>query len=109
MAAARRRPHAGGWRPASDEPRTARSEPMKELMRDPGASGRFGEFGGRFVPESLMPACIELEAAFRSAWSDPAFRSEYDAILRDYGGRPTPVTECKRLSEQLGVRVLLKR
>jgi tryptophan synthase beta chain len=82
---------------------------MSQLMRDPGESGRFGEFGGRFVPESLMPACIELEAAFRSAWSDPAFRTEYDAILRDYGGRPTPVTECKRLSQQLGVRVLLKR
>src|SRR5205814_8807759 len=96
-----------GRRPASDEPWMARSEPM--LMRDPGESGRFGEFGGRFVPESLMPACLELEAAFRSAWTDPAFHAEYDDILRDYGGRPTPVTECKRLSEHLGVRVLLKR
>src|SRR5205814_1284275 len=85
----------------------ARSEPM--LMRDPGESGRFGEFGGRFVPESLMPACLELEAAFRSAWTDPAFHAEYNDLLRDYGGRPTPVTECKRLSERLGVRVLLKR
>ena len=72
-------------------------------------SGRFGDFGGRFVPESLMPACHELEAAFRAAWADPAFHAELDAILRDYGGRPTPVTECRRLSERLGVRVLLKR
>src|SRR5205814_4687926 len=85
----------------------ARSEPM--LMRDPGESGRFGEFGGRFVPESLMPACLELERAFRAAWADHAFHAEYEAILRDYGGRPTPVTECRRLSERLGVRVLLKR
>ena len=78
-------------------------------MGDPGPTGRFGEFGGRFVPESLVPACLELEAAFRSAWADPAFRAELDGLLRDYGGRPTPVTECQRLSEELGVRVLLKR
>src|SRR5207244_2536818 len=74
-----------------------------------GPDGRFGEFGGRFIPESLMPACAELEAAFRTAWSDPAFRDEWSTILRDYGGRPTPLTECKRLSDQLGVRVVLKR
>jgi tryptophan synthase beta chain len=79
------------------------------IMGDPGPTGRFGEFGGRFVPESLVPACIELEAAFREAWADPAFRSELDSILRNYGGRPTPVTDCGRLSELLGVRVLLKR
>jgi tryptophan synthase beta chain len=78
-------------------------------MGEPTRDGRFGEFGGRFMPETLVPACIELEAAFRSAWSDDAFRDEYDAILRDYGGRPTPVTECHRLSHELGVRVLLKR
>jgi tryptophan synthase beta chain len=78
-------------------------------MGTPGADGRFGEFGGRFVPESLMPACLELEAAFGRAWSDVGFRAEYAAILRDYGGRPTPLTECRRLSERLGVRVLLKR
>ena len=80
-----------------------------EIMGDPGPTGRFGEFGGRFVPESLVPACIELEAAFRDAWADPAFRTELDGILHQYGGRPTPVTECARLSEELGVRVLLKR
>jgi tryptophan synthase beta chain len=78
-------------------------------MGEPGDDGRFGEFGGRFLPESLMPACLELEKAFRSAWGDQAFRDEYAAILCDYAGRPTPVTECKRLSEKLGVRVLLKR
>jgi len=79
------------------------------IMGDPGPTGRFGDYGGRYVPESLVPACIELEAAFRGAWADSSFRAELDAILRDYGGRPTPVTECGRLSEELGVRVLLKR
>ncbi len=78
-------------------------------MGTPGPDGRFGEFGGRFVPEPLMPACLELESAFIDAWADPAFHAEFEAILRDYGGRPTPVTECKRLSERLGVRLLLKR
>jgi tryptophan synthase beta chain len=79
------------------------------VMGDPGPSGRFGSFGGRFVPESLVPACMEVEAAFREAWADPAFRAELDGILRHYGGRPTPVTECGRLSEELGIRLLLKR
>src|SRR3954463_12883511 len=78
-------------------------------LAEPSPDGRFGEFGGRFVPESLVPACKELEAAFRAAWADPSFHAEYDALLRDYGGRPTPVTECRRVSERVGVRVLLKR
>jgi tryptophan synthase beta chain len=82
---------------------------MTSLMAEPSDSGRFGEFGGRYLPESLVPACAELEKAFRAAWGDAAFRAEYHALLRDYGGRPTPVTECKNLSERLGVRVLLKR
>ncbi|MBV8305620.1 MAG: tryptophan synthase subunit beta [Acidimicrobiia bacterium] len=78
-------------------------------LAEPSPDGRFGEFGGRFLPESLVPACRELEAAFRAAWADPSFHEEYEGLLRDYGGRPTPVTECRRLSERLGVRVLLKR
>jgi tryptophan synthase beta chain len=52
---------------------------------------------------------MELEAAFRDAWADKSFRAEFDEILHRYGGRPTPVTECPRLSEELGVRILLKR
>jgi tryptophan synthase beta chain len=78
-------------------------------MKEPTEGGRFGEFGGRYIPESLMPACLALEKAFRDAWTDPVFLDEYRALLRDYAGRPTPVTECKRLSAELGVRVLLKR
>ncbi len=78
-------------------------------MDDPGPTGRFGDFGGRYLPEALMPACLELEQAFRTAWSDPRFRRRLDDLLRDYAGRPTPVTEARRLSDELGVRVLLKR
>ncbi len=81
----------------------------ESLMARPGPDGRFGEFGGRFVPESLMPACLDLEKQFDDAWADPAFRQRLDTLLHHYGGRPTPVTECERLSERLGVRVLLKR
>jgi tryptophan synthase beta chain len=78
-------------------------------LPEPSSSGRFGEFGGRYVPETLVPACQELEAAFREAWADQSFRDELDALLADYAGRPSPITECHRLSEELGVRVLLKR
>jgi tryptophan synthase beta chain len=78
-------------------------------MAEPQANGRFGDFGGQYVPESLMPACIEVEAAFRAAWSDPEFLKRYHDLLEGYAGRPTPVTECARMSEQLGVRLLLKR
>jgi len=80
-----------------------------ELMHDPEPGGRFGDFGGRFVPESLVPACEELQSAFAKAWEDPSFRDRLDGLLRHYGGRPTPVTECSRLSDQLGIRLLLKR
>jgi tryptophan synthase beta chain len=82
---------------------------MTSLMGDPDAEGRFGEFGGRFVPETLVPACQELEAAFRDAWADASFRTELDDLLRDYAGRPSPLTECKNLGARLGVRLLLKR
>ena len=78
-------------------------------MGAPSASGHFGDFGGRFVPEALMPACLELEAAFVDAWSDEAFLAEYHATLREFGGRPTPVTYLGRLSAQLGVEIYAKR
>jgi tryptophan synthase beta chain len=78
-------------------------------MAEPDAAGRFGEFGGRYLPESLVPACQELEAAFRHAWGDPGFHRRYDDLLREYAGRPTPVTECANMSEELGIRLLLKR
>lgn len=78
-------------------------------MADPADGGRFGEFGGMYVPESLVPACQELDAAFREAWADDAFRAELHRLLTDYAGRPSPVTVCDNLSEELGCQVLLKR
>lgn len=79
------------------------------IMVEPDGSGRFGQFGGRFVPETLVPACQELEAGFREAWADAAFRAELDHLLRTYAGRPSILTECNNLGRQLGIRLLLKR
>ncbi len=78
-------------------------------MGEPTEAGRFGEFGGRFVPETLVPACEELEASFRDAWADPIFRGDLDAVLREYAGRPSILTECHQLGGQLGIRLVLKR
>jgi tryptophan synthase beta chain len=78
-------------------------------MSDPSEAGRFGEFGGRFVPETLVPACQELEASFRDAWADPLFRAELDQSLKEYAGRPSMITECYQLGAKLGIRLVLKR
>lgn len=78
-------------------------------MGAPSSTGRFGDFGGRFVPEALMPACLELEAAFIDAWSDPVFVEEYRSVLQEFGGRPTPVTYLGRFSKKFGVEVFAKR
>jgi tryptophan synthase beta chain len=75
----------------------------------PDASGHFGPYGGRFVPETLMAPLQELEAAYAEARRDPLFRQALAAALRDYVGRPTPLTLASRLSERLGLRVYLKR
>lgn len=71
--------------------------------------GRFGEFGGGYVPETLVPALLEVEAAFTEAWSDGAFRARLDGLLREYVGRPSPLTLAENLSERLGIEILLKR
>lgn len=70
---------------------------------------RFGEFGGRYVPETLVPALDELTEAFSEAWEDPAFVGEFEALLRDYVGRPTPLTEAPRISAETGYRISIKR
>jgi tryptophan synthase beta chain len=72
-------------------------------------AGRFGDFGGRYVPESLVPACAALADAFRDAWADPAFRAELDDLLAVYAGRPTPLTPARNLSAELGITLMLKR
>jgi tryptophan synthase beta chain len=75
----------------------------------PDRFGRFGAYGGRYVPEVLLPAVVELEAAYLSARNDEQFQTELDLLLRNYVGRPTPLTHAERLSEQLGLDVFLKR
>jgi tryptophan synthase beta chain len=82
---------------------------MAAVMGDPGDAGRFGEFGGKYIPETLIGACAELDAAFRDAWADPEFRARLDGLLRDYAGRPSLLYDATRISEQLGCRLLLKR
>ena len=72
--------------------------------------GRFGEFGGQFVPETLMPALAELEEVYCAARDDPAFQAEFDRLQATYVGRPTPITHAARLSERLGgAQIYLKR
>ena len=78
-------------------------------MTGPDDQGRFGAYGGRYAPETLMPALEELESEFRSAWNDRDFRAELAGLLDTYVGRPTPVYYARRLSEQLGLDLWLKR
>ncbi|MFI8804926.1 tryptophan synthase subunit beta [Micromonospora chalcea] len=75
----------------------------------PDAAGHFGRFGGRFVPEALVAALDELDAAYRKAMGDEDFLAEFDALLRDYAGTPSMLYEARRFSAQVGARVLLKR
>lgn len=75
----------------------------------PDIRGRFGEFGGRFVPETLIPALDELAAEYAKAQADPEFQRELDTHLRDFVGRPTPLYLAERLSEQYGAKIYLKR
>ena len=80
----------------------------------PTASGRFGPFGGQYVPETLMPALAELEAAAAAAWADPAFTERLNHLLRTYVGRATPLYEAERLTAHYarpegGPRIWLKR
>src|SRR5438270_12537804 len=70
---------------------------------------RFGPYGGQYVPETLMPALSELEAAWTAARGDPAYRTELDGLLRDYVGRPTPLYFAARLSEAAEHPIYLKR
>jgi tryptophan synthase beta chain len=70
---------------------------------------RFGRYGGQYVPETLMPALAELERAWAQAREDASYRGELDALLRDFGGRPTPLYRAGRLSALLGREVYLKR
>ncbi len=82
----------------------------RDLSELPDARGYFGEFGGRFVPETIIPALDELESAYADAIADPAFHAELAHLQRTYTGRPTPVSYARRLSERLGgAQIYLKR
>ena len=76
----------------------------------PDERGRFGPYGGRYVAETLMPLVLELEAAYREAQADPGFRAEFDRLLADYVGRPSPLYFAERLTERLGgAKIYFKR
>ncbi len=84
---------------------------MKLKDKYPTKDGKFGIYGGKFVPETLMPAIEELEEAFYKFWfkNEGNFKEEFYKLLKDYAGRPTPLYYAERLSEVLGVKVYLKR
>ncbi len=80
------------------------------LRAQPDERGHFGRFGGRFVPETLMPLILELDREYRAAREDPAFQAEFDALLEHYVGRPSPLYFAPRLSAELGgAQIWLKR
>ena len=75
----------------------------------PDARGHFGPFGGRYVAETLVPALEQLTVAWERAWADPGFRAEYERLLVEYVGRPSPLYRARKLEEALGGRIWLKR
>jgi tryptophan synthase beta chain len=80
------------------------------MQNQPDRKGHFGSFGGRYVSETLMPALVELEEAYRKIRKDPDFKKEFRSLLSEYVGRPTPLTHVPRLSEKLGgAQIWLKR
>jgi tryptophan synthase beta chain len=80
------------------------------MSLQPDANGHFGQFGGRYVAETLMPALCDLEQAYREAQADPLFHEEFESYLRDYVGRPSPLYLARRLTEHAGgAKIYLKR
>ncbi|EQD75247.1 tryptophan synthase, beta subunit [mine drainage metagenome] len=82
---------------------------VPNLPPEPVRAGRFGRWGGRYVPEILVPALDQLEAAFTSARSDPDFRTELADLLKHFAGRPTPITRCANFLSGSGLEIYLKR
>lgn len=81
-----------------------------DKYRCPDQGGHYGEYGGKFVPETLMPALAELESTYREAMADPQFEARLSQLMKDYVGRPTPLYFAERLSEHLGgPKIYLKR
>src|SRR4051794_31019858 len=91
----------------TDRPRAAATTRRRAL---PDSSGFFGQFGGKFVPETLMAALDEFESAYKSLRRDKEFRAQLDDVRANFIGRPTPLTEAKRFAELCGgFRLFLKR
>ena len=91
---------------------TAKAAPVKKVKQKRAAktAGRFGPFGGQYVPETLMAAIEELAGAYDEARRDRKFKARLDGLMRQYAGRPTPLYFARRLTEQLGgARIYLKR
>ena len=83
---------------------------MTTLSQLPDSAGRFGEYGGRYVPETLVAALDQLAAAYKRAKGDQQFQAELDELMRDFVGRPTPLTFARRLTDHAGgARIYLKR
>ncbi len=88
-------------------PRVSRTPRVSAHADEP---GRFGVYGGRYVPETLMAALDELEREYEKAKKDPQFRARLDGLLKTYAGRPTPLFFARRLTQKLGgARIYLKR
>ncbi len=83
---------------------TSAGTTLRNTRELPDERGRFGEFGGRYVAETLMPLVLDLERAYRAAQKDPAYQAELDVFLRDYVGRPSPLYFAERLTEHYGNR-----
>jgi len=83
---------------------------MKTIYNYPDKEGKFGQYGGRFVPETLLPALYELDACYSKYKNDPEFITEYNKLQKDYNGRPTPLTYAERLTKHFGTgKIYLKR
>src|SRR5713226_9756957 len=113
MRCSSRAPTPSSSGPRSCVTRTPRGNCRSCVMVEPFVvekKGRFGRFGGQYVPETLMPALHELEAAYEQAKTDPSFQGELESYYRHYGGRPTPLYFARRLTEHVGrARIYLKR
>jgi tryptophan synthase beta chain len=84
--------------------------PLNSFRNQPDERGHFGQFGGRYVAETLMPLVLDLEREYRKAQADPAFQAEFDDLLEHYVGRPSPLYFAPRLTEELGgAQVWFKR
>ena len=84
---------------------------LAPLSQRPDATGHFGQFGGRYVPETLMQTLLDLDREYQKVWNDKAFQAELNELLTEYAGRPTPLTRARRTEEFLGghLRIYLKR